>query len=150
MRRRVVLIPGLLCTGEVFSHAAAALARGCPATAARAAVEPSDVIVADVKEGGWTTMEGLAEQILRTAGGDGPLSVAGLSMGGYAALAMARMAPERVEAVALISSQARADSAQTRRRRDSLVAMAREHGNLDAVMELQGPMLLAPGAYSHA
>mmetsp|Transcript_15386 Transcript_15386/g.58180 ORF Transcript_15386/g.58180 Transcript_15386/m.58180 type:complete len:323 (-) Transcript_15386:1428-2396(-) len=145
MHRRVVLIPGLLCTEAVWARQAEALARGSPAVGSRPAVPPAAVTVVNVAAGSWTSMEGLALSILREVPGDERFSVAGLSMGGYAALALLRAAPERVERLALVSSQARGDSAQTRSRREALMAMARSEGALDGVMELQAPLLLAPG-----
>lgn len=145
MQRRVVLVPGLLCTEAVWARQAEALARGRPAVDDKPAVPPSAVTVVDVAAGSWTSMEGLALSILREVPGEDRFSVAGLSMGGYAALALLRAAPERVERLALVSSQARGDSAQTRSRREALMAMARSEGSLDGVMELQAPLLLAPG-----
>jgi pimeloyl-ACP methyl ester carboxylesterase len=49
-------------------------------------------------------------------------------MGGYAALALARRAPERVAGMALVGSPVRADSLERREYRDGLIAQLRTTG----------------------
>ncbi|WP_343213034.1 alpha/beta fold hydrolase [Arthrobacter sp. I3] len=64
----------------------------------------------------------MAERILR--GNVGDIAVLGTSMGGYVALEVIRQAPDRVTALALVSTSARADSAeqlQARARQSVLV-----------------------------
>lgn len=51
----------------------------------------------------------------------GELLLAGASMGGYVALAMARQAPERVRGMALVGSRADADTDERRAFRDELI-----------------------------
>jgi pimeloyl-ACP methyl ester carboxylesterase len=56
------------------------------------------------------------------------LIAVGASMGGYVALAMARLAPERVRGVVLAGSRSGADSPQRQRQRDGIAAMLRKRG----------------------
>jgi pimeloyl-ACP methyl ester carboxylesterase len=129
-RPTVVLLPGLLCTAELF-------AKQLPSLAAAAA----EVIV--VPTGAGRTMGELADEVLHKVRAP-RFSVAGLSMGGYIALEMCTRAPQRIERLALLSSQARADTPRHRTRRQELIALAKREGNLRAVAELQAPLLLAP------
>jgi pimeloyl-ACP methyl ester carboxylesterase len=130
--RSLVLVPGLLCTPRLFRSQVEALNRA-----------GIDARVVDVSKGDFASMDSLAERILAEAPTE-RFSIAGLSMGGYAALAVYRAAPQRVERLALLSSQARSDTAQTRERRKTLVTLARREGHLHSVMDLQMPLLLAP------
>jgi pimeloyl-ACP methyl ester carboxylesterase len=52
-------------------------------------------------------------------------ALCGLSMGGYVALAMMRLAPERITRLALFDTSARADTPEQSRRRRGLMAMTR-------------------------
>jgi pimeloyl-ACP methyl ester carboxylesterase len=73
-----------------------------------------------------TTVEDWARAVLAQV--DGELVAVGLSMGGYVALAMVRLAPERVLGLMLVGSRAGADSPERRRQRDGIAAMLREQG----------------------
>ncbi|MEX2144489.1 MAG: alpha/beta fold hydrolase [Anaerolineales bacterium] len=75
-----------------------------------------------------------------------PVAIGGLSMGGYIALAFARLFPERVGALLLISTRAGADSAEGKAGRDKTIAGVKEHG-ASAVSEAMYPKLLAPANY---
>lgn len=52
----------------------------------------------------------------------------GFSMGGYVAREIARLAPERIEALVLIATSARADTPAQARRKDAAVANVRRQG----------------------
>lgn len=81
-------------------------------------------------EGSATTMEGHARAVLalldrlRIA----KATVAGFSMGGYVALALAALAPERLSGLILIDTRANADSADARTKRDAAMAEVQAHG----------------------
>ncbi len=55
----------------------------------------------------------------------GRFALCGLSMGGYVALAMMRLAPERISRLCLLDTSARADTEEQSRRRRGLMAMTR-------------------------
>ena len=80
---------------------------------------------------GRTTDE-WAEALL--AAHPGPLVVAGASMGGYGALAIARRAPERVSGLVLAGSRADADSPERRAARADTIALI-ERGGTEALWE---------------
>jgi pimeloyl-ACP methyl ester carboxylesterase len=60
----------------------------------------------------------------------GPGIFVGASMGGYCAVAAARVAPERVAGVVLAGSRPDADSPERRAKRAETIALARERGAL--------------------
>ena len=107
----VVLVPGLLCSSEIF---AAQIPRLWPL---------GPVSIASTLEG--ERIEDAAQSILSNA--PPRFALAGISMGGYLSLEIMRQAPSRVVKLALIDTSARADTtAQTRARMQSL-ADARTH-----------------------
>ena len=69
------------------------------------------------------TMDDWAEAVLEA--NPGPLVVVGASMGGYCALAAARLAPERIAGLVLAGSRPDADSPSRRERRAETIALAR-------------------------
>jgi 3-oxoadipate enol-lactonase len=69
--------------------------------------------------------------------------VIGHSMGGYVALALARIAPERLLALGMVGSQAAADSEEARKKRFDLCEEVIKRGS-SAVAEVQMPRLFAP------
>jgi pimeloyl-ACP methyl ester carboxylesterase len=76
-------------------------------------------------------MTALAEAALAAA--PARFALAGLSMGGYVAFEIMRKAPERVERLALLDTQARPDTPEAADRRRGLVAIARK-GDFEAVL----------------
>ncbi len=76
---------------------------------------------------------------------DGPLALVGASMGGYCALAIARRAPERVEALVLAGSRPDADSPERRAARDETIALVRREG-AGALWERLRPRLFSEDA----
>ena len=77
----------------------------------------------------------------------GPGVVAGLSMGGYVALAFHRRHPERVAGLILAATRAGADSDAGKANRDKAMALAREQG-VAAIADSMLPKLLAPEHYA--
>lgn len=138
-RRPLVLIPGILCTPRVFQPMLNEMKR-IENDSSRHRDLP---MVVDVRRSGWTTVDGLAADLLRDVLPE-HFSLAGLSFGGYVALSILRQAPERVERLALIASQARSDSSTTRQQRKRLVTLAKQLASMNGVMDLLGPMLVHP------
>ncbi|HEX3369470.1 MAG TPA: alpha/beta hydrolase [Candidatus Cybelea sp.] len=69
---------------------------------------------------------------------------AGHSLGGYVALAFARMFSERVERLALIASRLRADTPEEARGRRELADRADREKSIEPIVEAIVPRLLAP------
>lgn len=117
----LVLVPGLLCSADLF----AGQLEGLAATA--------DVTVAD-----HTTADNLpdiARSILAMA--PPKFALAGLSMGGYIAFEMLRQAPERITRLALLDTNARADRPDQMKQRQVLIGAAQTIG----VRAVQGMLL---------
>ena len=126
----IVLIPGLLCTPELYAPQIPALWRFGP------------VMVADHTRD--DSMAGIARRIL--AGAPPRFVLMGLSMGGYAALEIMRQAPDRVARLGLIDTQAHPDTPEQSERRRGQMAMANE-GRLMEVADLLYPLMVAPGRH---
>ncbi|HEX6012957.1 MAG TPA: alpha/beta fold hydrolase [Geminicoccaceae bacterium] len=112
----LVLLPGLLCDARLF-------AAQLPALSAE-----TEVTVADLARDG--TIGAMAERVLATA--PARFALAGLSMGGYVAFEILRNAPERVARLALLDTQARADTEEALARRRGLMQLA-EKGEFKGV-----------------
>jgi pimeloyl-ACP methyl ester carboxylesterase len=112
----LVLIPGMMCDARMWG--------GIPA-----ALHPRPV--AHALPTGAETMQALAQAIIA----DAPprFALAGLSMGGIVAMEVLRQAPERVERLALLDTNALAESPQARARRAGQIKRALG-GDLDGVM----------------
>jgi pimeloyl-ACP methyl ester carboxylesterase len=127
----IVLIPGLLCTPELYVPQIPALWRFGP------------VMVADHTRD--DSMAGIAGRILANA--PPRFVLMGLSMGGYTAFEIMRQAPGRVARLALIDTQARPDLPEQSERRRGQMAAARE-GRLMEVADQLYPLMVAPGRHN--
>lgn len=112
----LVLIPGLLCTGELWAPEIAGLS------------DLARITVAD--HGVADDMAGIARAILAAA--PARFALAGLSMGGAIALAIMRQAPERVLKLALLDTTAAPDSEDIRNNRRFYIDLARS-GRFDEI-----------------
>jgi pimeloyl-ACP methyl ester carboxylesterase len=121
----LVLVPGLLCSARLFAPQVAALWPLGPVT------------VADHRRD--ADMAAIAAAILSHA--PPRFALAGLSMGGYIAFAMLRLAPERIARLALLDTSARPDVAEQTAAREKFIAMA-EAGKLADVVETLTPRFL--------
>jgi len=106
----ILLVPGLLCTAEIFAPQMAALWPYGPVT------------VASTLEGG--TLPEIAANILSHA--PPRFVLAGISMGGYICFEILRQAPERVIKLALIDTTARPDTPEQTTQRRALIALSRK------------------------
>jgi len=106
------LLPGLLCDRYVFE------------TQMRALATQFDVRVADFR--GHDSINSMAESVLAIA--PPRFALAGHSMGGRVALAVMRIAPERVERLALLDTGAGPASDSEPRQRQLLVDLAHAEG----------------------
>ncbi|HUC62803.1 MAG TPA: alpha/beta hydrolase [Alphaproteobacteria bacterium] len=124
----LVLVPGLLCDQALWAHQRDHLA------------ELAEIVIADVT--GADSIAGMAEAVLRQAPA-GRFSLAGLSMGGYVALEIARRAPERIARLALLDTNARADTEEHKARRRALLAQS-EMGDFKGATSRLLPLFLHP------
>jgi pimeloyl-ACP methyl ester carboxylesterase len=92
------------------------------------------------------TVEAYARRVLAWADEQGlrRFVLGGHSMGGYVAFALARLAAERLAALALIATRAGADSEAGHQKRSDLRAAVAQHG-AQATVDAMLPTLLAPG-----
>ncbi len=95
---------------------------------------------------GATAIETYADdvhELIRALAIEQPAIIAGLSMGGYVALAYARKYGAHVAGLILANTKATPDSAQAKMARDQSAALAQEKGAA-AIAETMLPKLLAP------
>lgn len=121
----LVLVPGLLLTEGMWAHQTRHLAG------------LADITVADTLTD--DSVDAMADRLLDAA--PARFALAGLSMGGYVALAVMRKAPERVSRLALMDTQARPDTEETMRRRKGLLALSKQ-GRFKGVTPRLLPMLV--------
>jgi pimeloyl-ACP methyl ester carboxylesterase len=124
----LVLVPGLLCSARLYAPQIEAL---WPHGA---------VVVADHRRD--ADIAQLAARILA----DAPprFALAGLSLGGYIAFAMLRLAPERIARLALLDTSARADTPEQTAGRHTQIAMA-QGGRFGEIPDLVLPRFLHRG-----
>lgn len=127
-RPRLLLFPGLLCDARLWRDQVAALS-GVACT------------VADCTQD--DTLDGMAQRALSTM--SGRFAVAGLSMGGYAAMALMRLAPEHVTGLCLMDTSARPDTPEQARRRRGMMALVARGNRFKGVTPRLLPLLLHPG-----
>src|SRR4051794_1386747 len=115
----IILVPGLLCSARLYAPQLPPLWQFGPVT------------IADHRRDDDITA--VARRILD----DAPprFALAGLSYGGYIAFAMMRLAPGRIERLALLDTMARPDTPEVTAGREKLMAMA-QAGKLDEVGDL--------------
>ncbi len=77
-----------------------------------------------------------------------PAGLAGFSMGGYAALALARRRPEKLAALALVDTRAAADDEAGRGKRDEAIATLRSAG-VAAIADAMVGKLLTPASLAN-
>ena len=108
----LVLVPGLLCSDDLFSSQVAHFHGRRP-------IQIGRVLHQD-------RLEAIAAHILRTA--PSRFALAGLSLGGYVAFEIMRQAPERVDRLALLDTNARADRPEQVAQRRMLIGLGRTLG----------------------
>jgi 3-oxoadipate enol-lactonase len=94
------------------------------------------------------TLDSIADvvaELLDHLGVNERVVVGGVSMGGYASLAFARLYPPRVRALGLADTKAEPDDEDGRANRDKMIQLAEEHGP-GALIDQLLPRMLAPDA----
>jgi pimeloyl-ACP methyl ester carboxylesterase len=92
----------------------------------RDALEGRDVVAPNLYELDGSSIDEWAEQIFE--GVDGEFAAVGASMGGYVALALARLAPASVRGLFLAGSRAGADDAERKAARNAAIETLRADG----------------------
>ena len=92
----------------------------------RDALERHDVVAPNLYELDGSSIDEWAEQVFEEV--DGEFAAIGASMGGYVALALARLAPQSVRGLFLAGSRAGADDAERRAARNAAIETLREDG----------------------
>ena len=118
-----VFIPGLLCTEWLF-HGQVNIVSGA-------------AVFADTRR--HDTITGMAKAALAQTSGQ--LLPIGLSMGGYVALEMARLAPARISAMALFSTNCRQDNDAQRAYREQAIRLAQQVGFRGVTRQFLGKFL---------
>lgn len=108
----IVLVPGLLCSEEIF-------APQLPALWPHGPVQIANTLAGD-------TLPEMAALILAAA--PPRFALVGVSMGGYLALEIMRQAPERVAKLALVCTSARPDTPEQTAARRKMLEQARAVG----------------------
>ena len=125
----LVLLPGMMCDARLFAPQVAALSP-------RRALHLAPI-------GGHDTMSALAAEVLAHA--PACFALAGLSMGGIVAMEVLRQAPHRVERLALLDTNPRAEDPEVQARREPQIERARAGGLASVMREEMKPNYLAAG-----
>lgn len=113
----LVLLPGMLCDALMWSHQFRSFS-------GEIQVQVGDIGVAD-------SVQEIARDVLSEA--PPTFALAGLSMGGIVALEMWRQAPERIERLALLDTNYRADTGERKLLRDRQIRQV-EEGQLRQIL----------------
>jgi pimeloyl-ACP methyl ester carboxylesterase len=129
MAERIPLIlgPGLMNTPRLWEHQTTYLA------------EIADIDIVDTRKD--TSLVDMAQRMLDEA--PPRFAYAGLSMGGYMAFEMMRMAPERVIKLALLDTAAYNDTPERTAIRKEMIGLA-EEGDFETVKRNTMPIFLSP------
>jgi pimeloyl-ACP methyl ester carboxylesterase len=124
-KESLVLLPGLLCDAALWAPQVEEFGKNY------------DIRIADFTRA--DTIAGMAEAALSVA--PERFNLAGLSMGGYVAQEVLRLAPERVQRLALLDTSARPDTEEQRSRRRGLIELAQK-GHFKGVTPKLLPLLI--------
>lgn len=127
-KHSLVLVPGLLCTQDLWRDQITGLA------------DTANITVADHTQD--DTMPAIARRILETA--PPKFALAGLSMGGCVVLEMMRQAPERVTHLAILDSRALSDSEAERQKRLDFINLVERGSAFKGVTRSLLPILIHP------
>lgn len=126
-RSPLVLLPGLLNTRRVWEHQIEALH------------DIADITIPELWH--YDTIGAMADAALAVA--PSRFALGGFSMGGYVAFEVLRRAPERVERLALVDTQAAPDAPETTARRRGFIEQTRL-GRFHGVQPALLPQLVHP------
>ena len=125
----LVLVPGLLCDHALWEPQIAALSDICVPW-----------VVDLIRDDSIATM---AARVLAEAPAP-RFALAGLSMGGYVAMEIMRLAPERVTQLALLDTRATLDTSEETARRHELMRLAQTERGFTPITTRMLPLLVHP------
>lgn len=125
----LVLLPGMMCDGRMFGPQIEAFGAS------------RELVVGDLTL--CDTMTGLAEGLLDQL--PGRFALAGLSMGGIVAMEMLRLAPERIERLALLDTNPLAEAPEMQARRAVQMDRVRTGALREIMRDEMKPNYLADG-----
>jgi pimeloyl-ACP methyl ester carboxylesterase len=101
---------------------------------------------------GEPTLDGFATAALAALDSRGidRVAIVGLSMGGYLAFALWRLAPQRISALVLCNTRATADAATSRDDRLAMAEQVEREQSVESIVEPMVARLLSPGAQAEA
>jgi len=126
-RPALILLPGLLCDAALWQPQLEALGAYCKPCIPKLTQDDS--------------IEAMAARVLREAPAE-QFAVAGLSMGGYVAIELARQAPHRVSRLALLDTRARLDTREETGRRMELIRLAQTERGFTPITNRMLPLLI--------
>ena len=129
----LLLVPGLTCTARLYAAQVTALWPSAP------------LMIADHRKDDH--IDAVARRILDNA--PPRFALGGLSMGGYIAFAMMRLAPERIARLALLDTSARSDTPEQTAARQSQIAMT-QAGRYGEIADLSMPRSVHPDRQNDA
>lgn len=127
-RETLVLLPGMMCDARLFAHQV------------RAFESEYNVVVGAL--GNASTITKIAMQVLQAVP-EGPLNVAGLSMGGIVCMELARLEPERLQRLALLDTNHLADTPDRIVVRNTQIDKIRAGRLHDVIVDEMKPTYLA-------
>ena len=130
MAEPLLLVPGLMCTRELFNPQLDAFS------------DSREIVVAD--HACADNMHDIAVRILESA--PDRFALAGLSMGVYVSLQIITLAPDRVTRLALLDGKARLDTSDQIASRRALIEMADAGNYLPITTQVLLNRLIAPGS----
>ncbi|MCG7494429.1 alpha/beta fold hydrolase [Thalassobius sp. Cn5-15] len=125
----IVLLPGMMCDARMYAPQVAVLSRVAPVTVA-------PICLGD-------TIEEIAQGLLAQL--PPQFALAGLSMGGIVAMEMMRRAPDRISRIALMDTNALAETPQSATVYEPWIIAAKSGRLEDALREMMRPEFLAQG-----
>jgi pimeloyl-ACP methyl ester carboxylesterase len=101
---------------------------------------------------GEPTLDGFATAVLAALDSRNidRVAVVGLSMGGYLAFALWRLAPQRIRSLVLCNTRATADAAASRGDRLAMADQVEREHSVESIVEPMVARLLSPGAQAEA
>lgn len=127
LRDNLIFLPGMMCDERIFAPQVKALSA------------THEIIIPNLAQ---NSIEAMAMHVLENTP-SGQLNIAGISMGGIVAMEMVRMAPGRIDRIALLDTNHHADAPDRRVLRDRQIADANAGRLHHVIVDEMKPSYLA-------